>query len=195
MPAERIRSNLVNPEAFLLSVIDALAAADVPYLLAGSFSSNYYGIPRSTHDADFVIELRGRPIMSLQSYLNPAFRIAPQVQFETVTGTRRNVVTAKGVAFEVELFRLSDDPHDQERFRRRRAVALLERNISLPSPEDVIITKLRWLREKDRADVAGVIAVQGDSLDWKYIEHWCGEHGTKKVLNEICRTIPPLDSP
>ena len=38
---------------------DALTASGIAYLLAGSFSSNYYGIPRSTKDADFVVELRG----------------------------------------------------------------------------------------------------------------------------------------
>jgi hypothetical protein len=182
----------VNPETILLTVIDALTAAEVPYLLAGSFSSNYYGIPRSTHDADFVVELQGRPIMSLQPHLDPTLRLDPQVEFEAVTGTQRNVVRAKGVAFEVELFRLSDDPHDRERFQRRRTVALLGREISLPSPEDVIITKLRWLREKDREDVAGVIAVQGDALDWEYIDRWCDRHGTREVLEEIHRTLPPL---
>jgi hypothetical protein len=183
----------VNSEAVLLSVIDALAAAEVPYLLAGSFSSNFYGIPRSTHDADFVIALQGRPIMSLQPHLDPSLRIDPQVEFETVTGTQRNVVRARGVAFEVELFRLSDDPHDQERFRRRRAVALLGRKISLPSPEDVIITKLRWLRDKDREDIAGVIAVQGDSLDWEYVFRWCDQHGTRRTLEQMRHTLPPLD--
>jgi len=40
-----------------LRVIDALNAANVPHLLVGSFSSNYYGIPRSTEDADFVVQL------------------------------------------------------------------------------------------------------------------------------------------
>ena len=36
------------------AVIDALNALAVPYLLVGSFASNFYGIPRSTQDADFV---------------------------------------------------------------------------------------------------------------------------------------------
>jgi hypothetical protein len=180
----------VNPETILLSVIDALAAADVPYLLAGSFSSNYYGIPRSTNDADFVVALQGRSIMSLQPHLPPTLRIDPQVGFEMITGTQRNVVMARDAAFEVELFRLSDDPHDQQRFERRRSVAFLGRHISLPSPEDVIITKLRWLRDKDRDDIAGVIAVQGDSLDWEYILRWCDQHGTSTTLEEIRRSLP-----
>ena len=35
-------------------VIDALVGLEIDYLLAGSYSSNYYGIPRSTRDVDFV---------------------------------------------------------------------------------------------------------------------------------------------
>jgi hypothetical protein len=70
----------VNPETMLLAVVDALAAADVPYFLSGSFASNYYGVPRSTQDADFVIELQDRPIMSLQPHLGPELRLDPQVQ-------------------------------------------------------------------------------------------------------------------
>jgi hypothetical protein len=36
-------------------VVDALERLGMEYFLAGSFSSNYYGIPRTTRDADFVI--------------------------------------------------------------------------------------------------------------------------------------------
>ena len=49
----------MTPEASLMvRVADALTGSGVAYLLTGSFSSNYYGIPRSTKDADFVVELR-----------------------------------------------------------------------------------------------------------------------------------------
>jgi len=36
-----------------LAVIDALESLGIAYMLVGSFSSNYYGISRSTKDADF----------------------------------------------------------------------------------------------------------------------------------------------
>ena len=38
-------------------VIEALEACGIPYMLVGSYSSNSYGVPCSTQDADFVIEL------------------------------------------------------------------------------------------------------------------------------------------
>jgi len=56
----------------------------------------------------------------------------------------------------------------------------------------VIIWKLRWARAKDREDVRAVIAVQGDKLDWPYIEAWCQQHGTRAMLEAIRRTVPRL---
>lgn len=38
----------------VLRMIDALDALEVPYMLVGSYSSNFYGQPRMTKDADFV---------------------------------------------------------------------------------------------------------------------------------------------
>lgn len=59
------------------AMIDALNAAGVPYLLVGSFSSSYYGIPRSTRDADFVIELgSGVPTYMLRSSHSSALSAA-----------------------------------------------------------------------------------------------------------------------
>src|SRR5262249_17975326 len=91
---------------------------------------------------------------------------------ETVTMTTRHVMEVIGSPFKIELFHLSDDPHDQERFRRRRRERAYGREVSLPTPEDVIVTKLRWTqrslrRSKDWDDVRDVIAVQGDGIDYR----------------------------
>ena len=59
-------------------------------------------------------------------------------------------------------------------------------------PEDIIIQKLRWNRDKDREDVRNIIGVQGDALDWPYIERWCDAHGTRARLEEIRAAIPEI---
>jgi hypothetical protein len=185
----------VTSEEAALAVIDALETLHIPYMLVGSFSSNYYGIPRSTKDADIVIELGDQSITRIADRLGPRFRLDPQMSFETVTGTLRNIIQVIDVAFTIELFRLSDDPHDQERFRRRRRIKLFNRETVLPTAEDVIITKLRWSvqgqRNKDWDDVRDVISVQGDRLDWDYVYSWCDRHGTRATLDEIRRSISP----
>jgi hypothetical protein len=186
----------MTSEEATVAVIDALEALRIPYMLVGSFSSNYYGIGRSTRDADFVIELGSDPLSFLMNRLGPAFRLDPQMMFETITMTRRNVLEVVGIPFQIELFLLSDDPHDQERFRRRRRVKLLDREVNLPTVEDVIITKTRWAlmskRSKDTDDLRAVLAVQGSNIDWPYVYIWCDQHGTRALLDEIRSSIPPL---
>lgn len=61
----------------------------------------------------------------------------------------------------------------------------------MPSPEDVIIQKLRWGRPKDLIDAEAVAGVQGSGLDWKYVESWCEAHGTLPSLAQVKSAIPP----
>jgi hypothetical protein len=186
-------------EEATLAVIEALDHVGVPYMLVGSFSSNAYGVVRATKDADIVVAWQGRSVSSVMKNLGSEFRLDPQMQFESVTGTIRSIIEVESIPFRVELFRLSDDPHDLVRFERRQRVfhAGFGRQILIPTPEDVIVTKLRWAvgagRGKDRNDVRDVIAVLGDdALDWQYIYRWAEEHGTRDVLDEIRASIPEI---
>lgn len=179
-------------EDVTLRVIDALNAAQTPHMLAGSFSSNLYGIPRSTKDADFVLQLVGNLIEPFFQSLGTDFEVDPQLSFETNTGTYKQEIRFRGTPFKVELFRLSNDLFDQERFRRRRAVQLFGHHTFVPTAEDVIVMKLRWCRRKDRDDVHNVMAVQHGRLDWAYIENWCRRHGTFDLMDQIRRAVPEI---
>ena len=103
--------------------------------------------------------------------------------------TCRYVVHHPATAFKIELFLLSDDPHDRERFKRRQQVDFEGRTAWLPSAEDVVITKLRWSRggkrSKDVTDVAEVLAVRAGSLDLDYIRRWCDQHGTRELFEQL----------
>jgi hypothetical protein len=170
-------------------LLDVLNALGLDYMVVGSFSSNRYGVPRATKDADFVLRVAAADRERLYAALSPAFKVDPQVSFEMVTGTWRQIIEIPEIPFTIELFELSSDAHDQSRFARRKKLTLLSRDAWLPTPEDVIIQKLRWSRgarrSKDFDDVVAVMAVQGEAkLDWSYIEGWCGEHGTLELLAE-----------
>ncbi len=180
----------------LLGVIDALAASGIRYMLVGSFSSNAYGVARATQDADFVIDMQDQSIATLAKELGAQYRLDAQMSFETVTATSKWEIYCVGSQFKIELFLLGSDAHDAERFRRRREGQVYGRIVWLPTAEDVVITKLRWSklgkRRKDVDDVGNVLAVQGDALDWPYIERWCREHGTWDLLQEIRAAVPRL---
>jgi hypothetical protein len=173
----------------LLKLVAAFDAAGIPYMIVGSYSSNFYGIPRMTKDADLVVHLDGRGWQTLPSMLPDGIEMEDQMGFEMVTATQRELLRVRDSLFQIELFRLSEDAHDRLRFERRTRQEIFPGVVvSLPTAEDVIVQKLRWSRgakrPKDFADAVAVMQVQAKSLDWSYIEHWCALHDTLGVLAE-----------
>ncbi len=171
------------------NLIDILNGLQIDYMVVGSFSSNRYGVPRATKDADFVLRVFSGNQDQLFDALPTAYQIDPQATFEIVTGTWRRIIEVPEVPFTIELFELSHDPFDTSRFGRRRMVTLLSRKAWLPTPEDVIVQKLRWSkigrRTKDFDDAVSVLAVQGETaIDWVYVESWCSTHSTSDILAE-----------
>ena len=162
-------------------------------MLVGSLSSNFYGVPRSTLDADLVIELGSRNLASVLEGLKDRVRLDPQMVFETVTMSRALRADIVGMDFTIEFFLLGDDPYHQERFRRRRRVPYYGRDVCFPTREDVVVQKVRWARPKDVEDIRGILAVQGDdAFDWDYIHRWTEIHGTRALLDEIRASIPEI---
>jgi hypothetical protein len=171
----------------LIDVIRVLQTHQIPYMLVGAFSSNAYGYPRATKDADIVIEYEEGVLKKICESLGSDFKLDPQTGFELMTGSIRNIITYSPTKFEIELFRLGKDPHHQARFARRRRLPLPDLQVEavIPTAEDVVIQKLRWQRDKDLADVRIVIAVQAARLDWSYIQQWTDQHGTTELLNRL----------
>jgi hypothetical protein len=180
----------------VVAMIDALDVEQIDYIVVGSLSSNYYGIPRSTQDGDLVLQLPPGGLAKVRERLRNVFRFDPQTTFESVTGTMCNRAYVPETDYMLELFRLSQDAHDQERFRRRIQVLYLDRKVWLPTAEDVIITKLRWAvsqhRPKDLTDVREVMAVQKGNLDLDYLERWTNEHGSRSWFDDMQKSIAQL---
>jgi len=176
------------------AVIGALNDLSIPYMVVGSFSTNYYGIPRSTQDADFVVQLASGDFARLCARLGTDFKPDPQMSFETITGTTRYRMLGPG-SFAFEFFLPSDDAHDRIRFERRRKVVLQGCETWIPTAEDAIVTKLRWSqrgqRGKDLEDVRNMIAVQAERIDYSHVEYWCKEHGTLDLLQQVRASVSP----
>ena len=180
---------MTTSEDLVVVVFDTLAALHVSFMVSGSLASNFYGVPRATQDADLVLELSALPLDAFASRLQDTFEVDAQLALETVMGSRRLVAHARDLAFDVELFDLTDDRHDRQRFARRQFVDVLGRTVAVPTPEDVIINKLRWWqragRRKDVDDARNVLAVQRARLDQDYLRRWCGELGLLEILDDV----------
>ena len=166
-------------------VLQSLIKLDLPHMLVGSFSSNAYGTPRSTQDLDVVMRIEADEVNNLLMHLGPDFQLDPQIGFETKLFTTKYLISVKDHAFKIEVFELSHDPHDQSRFQRRQTLNVAGHLVSIASPEDVVIQKLRWARAKDLEDVKGILLIQAGRLDEAYLEHWCRQHGSWDRLVDL----------
>ena len=184
--------------AVTATVVDALEACGIDYMLVGAFSSNAYGIARATNDADFVVAIKSGQLHALMQELGAEFALDAQLQIEGLTGSVRNVITHLRTNFQIDLFRLNTkDEHHDERFRRRRRQVLsdIRREAWIPAVEDVVIQKIRWGRRKDLDDVVNILAVSGMGIDWSYLRKWTEKHGTQQQLRKLCDEVPNLMVP
>jgi hypothetical protein len=179
----------VSATDLVLRLIAVLNELGVPYMLVGSYSSNYYGRARATQDADFVVEISAEQVRELAARPGPAFHVDPQMSFETLTMKSRYVIEHPATAFTIELFLLADDKYNRLRFARRREVEFEGTRVFVPSPEDVVVMKLRWSkggnRSKDIGDVANVLAMRRQELDLDYVRRWCDRQGTRELLERM----------
>jgi len=182
---------LTTDEEAVVFVMNALDACGARWMLTGSLASNMFGVPRSTQDADFVIKVEPEGLRSFRASLDDRFQFDDQMRFETITMSTRHDLTLRDTGFRIELFFLAQDAFAQERFARRIVRDFCGRPAWVPTPEDVVIQKIRWSkggrREKDILDVRAVIGVRHATLDWPYIERWCAEDGTLELLNKVRR--------
>lgn len=185
----------MNTGEVICQVIEALNEFDAPYMVVGSVATNFYCVPRATQDADIVVQSSiSDCAFKLTARLNH-LRFDRQLAFESVTATMKALLQSEKHNFQIELFELSKDAHDQERFNRRIRVDTLGTHAWIATIEDMIVTKLRWSghlgREKDVSDVRNLIAVQSDTVDWPYVESWCDLHGTRKLLDRLRTEVQP----
>ncbi len=111
------------------------------------------------------------------------------MSFESVTGTVRYEIEHTDSEFKVELFELSNDPHDRQRFASRVEQTLQGRRVHVATAEDTLVMKIRWFararRAKDRDDIVNVLAVQAGQLDLEYIRSWCDQHQTREAFEKL----------
>jgi hypothetical protein len=180
-----------------IKVLIATESAGIDFMIVGAIAAGTYGVPRSTKDVDFLLAVTSESqLKAVMTSLDHIVEFDRQVVFDTLTWGRRHVGTARtNPPYKVEFFELFDDPFVLEEFRRRERVfvPMLGVETWLPTPEDIIVQKLRWGRSKDLDDARDILAVQGpEALDMVYVESWCKQHGTSLRLQDALAGIPPL---
>jgi len=174
---------------FLADVLTRLNRIGISYMLTGSMASNYWGIPRTTHDLDFVLVMQRHQIDSLVAAFASGFFIQPQSVRSAFGPPYQFNVLDEQSALKADFWLLQDSAFEQSAFGRRLSVDLFGVRGAIATAEDVLLHKLHWNSitpsERQLQDAAGVYAVQADALDDAYLDQWAAVLDVEQTLAEL----------
>lgn len=170
----------MNLPEVLPRIISVLEAAEIPYMLTGSFAGMVHGALRSTQDIDLVIaatadKMRGfiaaLPSDEYYAELDAALEALKHESLFNVidlkTGWKIDLIIRRSRAFSIE------------EFKRRQRVEIQGFSLFAASAEDVLLAKLEWAKlgqsKRQIEDVIKIIQTQGNGLDQAYLQKWVAE--------------------
>jgi hypothetical protein len=174
----------------LMTVGRRLDALGIPYMVTGSTAVSYYAVPRMTRDIDVVVELSAEDA--------PRLIKAFEGDFYPDRDAVRRAVDDRGLfnaihgpsVLKVDFVVRKDSEYRRLELARRRRVRVGAEGgeLSLVTPEDLIISKLDWARqtrsEAQLGDVRNVLASVSD-LDEEYLAYWLGRLGLDALYREV----------
>jgi hypothetical protein len=171
---------------FITTVIDAFNTSGYPYVVTGSYASIAYSEPRATMDIDFVVNAPFDGLERFRTRMLDLGLYVPTIGPET---DMFNVLDPEA-QWKADIIRWRDEPFDVERFARRIQVELFPGVTAfIPTVEDMILAKLRWIEGRDSAlqlnDIASMIELNRDELDLAYLRSWAEQLGVSERLEEL----------
>jgi hypothetical protein len=172
-------------------LVEALERLQVDYLITGSTATIYYGEPRFTNDIDVVVRLRDHHVRRLADAF-PAtdfYFSAESARRALTSGGQFNVIHPRS-GLKIDFVVAEASPFDRSRFTRgRRLRPAAHYEAVFASPEDVILKKLVFHREggsdKHLRDIAGVLKISGDEIDFDYLDRWAERLGVADLWRRV----------
>ncbi|PYS46986.1 MAG: hypothetical protein DMF68_17370 [Acidobacteria bacterium] len=176
----------------LSSVVQVLDESNIPYLVGGSVASSLQGFPRLTNDADIVADIQLDQVSKLFAAFKDEFYVDEQAVRMAVLARRSFNLIHYDSVFKIDVY--IPDEFGQQQLKHRRPETLLpdsQQETYISMPEDTILAKLSWYRrggevsERQLADVAGIVKVQGQRLDLSYLREWADKLNVLDLLDKV----------
>lgn len=183
----RSRQRMSEQLHLLNLVTGRLNAANIAYMVTGSMAVSYYAQPRFTRDIDLVVEIEpeaagGVAALFERDFYVDADALRAALQREGMVNLIHNASLIK-----IDLIARKNDEYHREEFRRRRRVDV-GGELSMVAPEDLILSKLLWLKQGGsdvhRRDAVSVLTA-GAQIDRAYIDRWAPQLSVSALWQEI----------
>ena len=168
-----------------------LNAQNKEYVVVGGISVIAYGVPRTTMDADFIIQMDSEDFKIFAQFLaeNGFFSdpkdiddaLRERLHFSAEDRDSLLRLDIRGVYSEM----------DKRTLKNRRSVDFEGTSICLAQPEDVIFGKLLYGSDQDIKDAESIYVRQQAELNLPYLYDICEEKGLRQKLDEMRQRVDP----
>lgn len=181
-----------TPVSIVLLVAEVFEKLNTPYFLTGSLASAFYGVGRSTLDADIVADLSPEKVNNFIFALENRFVIDKEMILNAIGRRGSFNLLHRQTMFKVDIF-LPKDAFDQAQLERRSPEKLQKeegRTTFIASAEDTILAKLRWFRmgneisDRQWQDILGMLKVQKGLLSLSLLQDWASRIGVADLLTK-----------
>lgn len=185
----------IDALAITALVITALERRGVPYALVGSLASSLHGLPRSTNDADIVVDLPGSAVEWLVAELTDDFYIDGESVHRAIARSSHFNVIHLATMFKIDVFVVGGEPTARAQLDRASRITAGDTVLVVASAEDTIARKLRWYRdggevsERQWSDVLGMIQLQRGRLDSELLDRLAEELEVIDLLEQARATL------
>ena len=170
----------------------------LPYAIGGAVAVSFWGVPRTTQDADCLVAVPAVAYQRLADALNaegfvvdrpPAPRpVTVEALLQQVRDDKYMTLVCRATS--VELF-VPVVPLQHSILERAVGRPFHGHDIRVTTPEDLILLKMAFHRQKDLHDIKGILHVQNGQLDLPYLRRWSGrmlEESAASELEELIAT-------
>lgn len=185
---------IIDPRKVVVKIAKILHEVGIPYFITGGFAVSVWGRPRATFDIDIVVELAEPKVGPLAQALLKVYH-AGYLDEETA----KDAVRRKGefnfidpfTRVKIDFWITKRDELSLLALRRKLAKKINGRTVYFISPEDLILSKLKWYQigesTRQLEDIESVLKISGEKLDMKYIKHWAKKIGALGILNKTIK--------
>jgi len=158
----------------------------IQYMLTGSLAMSYYVQPRMTRDIDLVVEIlpgmigKIEKIFGVDYYLS-VDSIKDAVKNEFIFNLIHNKSSVK-----IDCIIRKNEQYRIVEFERRKKIKLTDFHIFIVSKEDLIISKLFWIKEGNselqKSDVKNLL---NSRFNKEYLLSWIEKLNLQKIFKAL----------